>query len=161
MTTSDERDGSLQRLRLITLTLKPMLVSICAKASVRVQQGRTRMVNASLYFLRTDPIHRAEKPYAFRYEIGTDEVPQSNMEMERRDNIQIADLRGIEKHFTLETHGFTILRLESQLKYEDFYNQKKIGTYFCELEDLLATQLKASTVKVFRHGVIHLREPDL
>ncbi len=57
------------------------------------------MVEASIYFLKRNPLHNDEKPYAFRYEIdNNEEVPQSNMEMERRDNkIPIADLRGMER----------------------------------------------------------------
>lgn len=112
------------------------------------------MVEASVHFLKKDPLHDEEKPYAFRYEIDGEDVPQSNMEMEKKETIQITDLRGIEHEFSLERNGFTIMNLEGGLQYEDFYDEEKVQTYFRELENLLSEHLGASKVEIFRHGVL-------
>lgn len=110
-------------------------------------------VNASIYFLKKDPLHEEEKPYAFRYELNTEDVPQSNMEMEKIEDIPITDIRGIENEFTLDVCGFAVLKLECESQYEDFHDPLGVEGYFRELENLLKKNLGASKVEVFRHGV--------
>jgi hypothetical protein len=114
-------------------------------------------VQASLYFLKKDPLHLTEKPYAFRYQIEDDSIRQSNMEMERKDSIAISDIRRREKPFSIESNGIAVFQLKSQMSYEDFYNPDKVSIYLRELELLLKAQLKATHVEVFRYGVsLHL-----
>jgi hypothetical protein len=110
-------------------------------------------VQGSLYFLKKDPLHLIEKPYAFRFQVNDESVRQTNMEMERKGPITINDIRGSEKSFSIESNGFAVLGLKSQLLHEDFYNPDKVPIYLRELEILLKNQLKASHVEVFRYGV--------
>jgi hypothetical protein len=75
------------------------------------------------------------------------------MTMKKRDHIEISDIRGREKSFSLDRHGFEVLLHESKLAYEDFYHPEKVSVYLRELEFLLKSHLNASHVEVFRHGV--------
>ena len=111
------------------------------------------VVQANIHFLKPDARHQDEKPYAFRYELDTEEVPQSNMEMEKVEGVGITDIRGRELEFSLDANGFTVLRHQSALDYGDYYDPNRVWVYLHELEDLLRTNLNASKVEVFRHGV--------
>ena len=110
-------------------------------------------VRANIHFLKTDARYQKEKPYAFRYEPDTKDIPQSNMELEKVEGILIRDIRGLEPEYSLDLHGFTVLRQESALEHRDYYNPDRVWIYLRELEDLLKTHLNASKVEVFRHGV--------
>lgn len=111
------------------------------------------VVQANIHFLKTDARHQKEKPYAFRYELDTEDIPQSNMEMENVEGIRITDIRGLEREFSLGSNGFTVLRNQSALEYRDYYDPSRVLVYFRELERLLETHLNASKVEIFRHGV--------
>lgn len=111
------------------------------------------VVQADIHFLKPDARHQEEKPYAFRYELDIEEVPQSNMEMEKVEGIWITDIRGRESEYSLNTNGFTVLKHQSALDYGDYYDPNRVSIYLRELEDLLKVRLNASKVEVFRHGV--------
>ena len=114
-------------------------------------------VLTSMYFLTRNDLFVTEKPYAFRFALEDHDkpadIPQTNMKMERKDNIIIKDIRGEEKQFTLEKNGFEVLSHTSRIGYEDFYNPERVKIYLNELEGLLEDRLKASHVRIFRHGV--------
>lgn len=111
------------------------------------------VVQANIHFLKTDARYQKEKPYAFRYELDAEDVPQSNMEMEKVEGILITDIRGLEREYSLDLNGFTVLEHQSALEYGDYYDPSRVWVYFRELEDLLKTHLNASKVEIFRHGV--------
>ncbi|KAL8731037.1 MAG: hypothetical protein Q9166_003688 [cf. Caloplaca sp. 2 TL-2023] len=113
----------------------------------------SRNIQSAIYFLKENPSYQDEKPYAFRFELGSAEIPQSNMEMQRVEPISITDIRGFERHYSLDVNGFEVLELDSHLEYKDFYDSDKVKVYLAELEDLLKRHLGASKVKVFRHGL--------
>jgi hypothetical protein len=114
-------------------------------------------VSTSMYFLTHNDLFTTEKPYAFRFALTDHDmpanIPQTNMKMERKDDIIIRNIRGHEKQFTLEKNGFEVLSHTSQIAYEDFYKQDRVKIYLQELEGLLKDRLKASHVQVFRYGV--------
>lgn len=111
------------------------------------------VVKSHLYFLKKNPLHLTEKPYAFRFRLEDESIPQTNMEMERKGPIVISDIRGSEESFSLESNGFTVLKLKSELLPEDFYNSEKVPIYLRELESLLKGHFKCSHVEIFRYGV--------
>lgn len=120
------------------------------------EQVSVASVEASLHFLKKNPLYKEEKPYAFRYELSTDDdddVPQSNMEMEKIDCVPITNMRTIEDKLSLEVNGFEVFEIESKLNYEEFFDPGKVQIYFRELERLLQIRLGASKVEVFRYGV--------
>ncbi|KAI4149667.1 MAG: hypothetical protein L6R39_002449 [Caloplaca ligustica] len=112
-----------------------------------------RDVQSAIHFLKENPSYQHEKPYAFRFALSSNDIPQSNMEMQKVEPITITDIRGFEQDYSLDVNGFTILELDSKLGYHDFYDSERVKVYFAELEDLLEYHLGASKVKVFRHGL--------
>lgn len=119
-------------------------------------QGTGDML-ASIYFMKKNILHEVEKPYAFRYAI--DGVKQTNMEMEKMEGILISDIRGREHEYRMEDQGFEILKLDEESDYDSFFNAAGLSRYFKTLENLLKEKLKASEVRVFRHGV-RKRHPE-
>ncbi|KAL8963646.1 MAG: hypothetical protein Q9193_000115 [Seirophora villosa] len=116
-------------------------------------------VQSAIHFLKESPSYQHEKPYAFRFGLGSVDIPQSNMEMQIVKPITITDIRGYERDYALDVNGFTILELDSECGYEDFHDPEKVKLYLGELEDLLQSHLGAFKVKVFRHG-LRKRHPD-
>ena len=114
---------------------------------------KQKSVTAAIHFLKPSPDFSNTKPYAFKYGLESEGIPQTNMEMEEVKDISVFDMRGNEGSFTLETHGFEIIRLQSRLTYNDFFHTSRLPTYFQELEVLLGQRLGASEAKVFRHGI--------
>ena len=110
-------------------------------------------VTASIHFLTKDASFREIKPYAFRFELEDDNIPQTNMRMRESTGINIQNIRGNEAAFSLDRQGFEVMTLESSLTYADFADPEKLPIYFEELESLLAKRLGATEVKVFRHGI--------
>lgn len=101
--------------------------------------------------MKRTSLHDVEKPYAFRYAV--DGIKQTNMEMEKVDDITVVNIRGKEHMYSLEEHGFEILKLSEDPKYESFFNEAGLSRYFEELELLLKSKFRASEVRVFRHGL--------
>ena len=131
----------------------------CHLDHVKPQSSDSRDVTTSIHFLQRTTAFEEEKSYAFRYDPGAVDVPQSNMEMEEIEGIEIKDMRGLDEQLTLEYDGIEVLSLESRLKYNDFHIAEKLPIYFKELEGLLKARLRARKVLVFRHG-LRKRHPD-
>jgi hypothetical protein len=55
--------------------------------------------------------------------------------------------------YSLEKHGFEILKLSQDLEYDSFFTEAGLSRYFKILEDFLKKKLHASEVRVFRHGL--------
>lgn len=108
--------------------------------------------DSTIHFLRPNPLHRTEKPYAFRFDPG-EGVEQSNFSLEPRGGISVHDLRGREREFNFEKNGFTVLKLPRSVPYEAYHDEEGVKTYLTQLEELLKSSLSASHVEVFRHGV--------
>lgn len=114
-------------------------------------------VQASIYFLKPNPLYQEEKPYAFCYEISDanaeKSVPQSNMEMERVDGISIRDIRTARERFSVERNGFEVIDIGDVIQYEDFFDESRLQVYFDTLESVLRERLGATKVEAFRHAV--------
>ena len=122
-------------------------------AAAESSSANPAVVQANVHFLKHDARHHEEKPYAFRYELDTQDIPQSNMEMEKIEGIPISDIRGIECEYSLDSNGFTVLKHQSAIEYGDYYDMNIVWVYLHELEDLLKIHLNANKVEIFRHGV--------
>jgi hypothetical protein len=108
-------------------------------------------VSTSIHFMKKTNLHDVEKPYAFRYAV--DGFKQTNMEMEKVEEIAVANIRGREQTYSLEEHGFEILKLSEEPDYDSFFSEAGLSHYFEALEILLKKRLCASEVRVFRHGL--------
>ena len=118
------------------------------------------VIQASIQFLKNDARHREEKPYAFRYEPETKDIPYSNMETEKIEGISITDIRGRDDEFSLESNGFTVLRHQSALEYGEYFDPNRVRVYFQELEELLKVHFNVSRVEIFRHQVRSYRPKE-
>ena len=111
------------------------------------------MVSTSIHFLTRDPEFEKTKPYAFRYELQDEDVPQSNLRLQEQAGIHVKNMRGQENRFSLDHHGFEVMKISSELTYEDYNDAARLPIYFRELEELLTHRLGASRAMVFRHGI--------
>jgi hypothetical protein len=110
-------------------------------------------VQSNIHFLAKDDVYKEEKPYSLRYP-GEDELPQTNFNPEKHENITIHDLRGRESSLSYEQNGFTVVHLDSQMTYEDFGSQERIKTVFVEeVGAMLRNLLGASIVQALEHIV--------
>jgi len=106
----------------------------------------------AMFFMKRDPLHRKEKPYAYRYAAAID-IPQSNFALEERDHITIKDIRSHLPDFSIERNGFAVLKMTDEIPYSDYFDTLKVEVYFRQLESILQSHLQASHVHVFRHAV--------
>ncbi|KAM5506466.1 hypothetical protein McanMca71_002660 [Microsporum canis] len=109
-------------------------------------------VQASLFFLTPDELHKQQRPYTFKFPPNNG-CPQSNMVHQKIDGITVEDMRGREEQFQLERNGFTVLKVNTGLEYDSFFEQKGISQYFQLMERVLKLHLGASRVDIFRHGI--------
>jgi hypothetical protein len=105
-----------------------------------------------MFFLTPDELHKQQRPYTFKFP-PYNGCPQSNMTHEQRHGIPIENMRGREDQFQLERNGFTILKVDTGLDYDEFFEEKKVKQYLSQMEGVLKAHLGASRVEVFRHGV--------
>ncbi|KAH3409722.1 hypothetical protein KXV81_006633 [Aspergillus fumigatus] len=109
-------------------------------------------VQASMFFLTPDELHKQQRPYTFKFP-PYNGCPQSNMTHEKINGITVENMRGREDQFQLERNGFTILKVNTGLEYDDFFKQKGVTQYLRLMEGVLKARLGASRVDVFRYGI--------
>ncbi|MCJ1333295.1 hypothetical protein MMC10_009989 [Thelotrema lepadinum] len=117
------------------------------------QSPSSSCVETSMYFLNRDPLFVTEKPYMFRFDIDTDEIPLTNTSFTKYSGMTVRDLRGQEHRFSIEKQGFAVLTLPREIRYEDYFDPNAVTEYFRSLEQLLVEYLGASKVEAFRHGI--------
>ncbi|KAI4214880.1 MAG: hypothetical protein LQ351_002593 [Letrouitia transgressa] len=103
-------------------------------------------VAATIFFLKKDPKHEKEKPYAFRYAADIN-IPKTNFELKEYNNVMIEDIRDRLWSFTIEQNGFCVLELSNEIHYEDYFDFTKVETYFHQLESLLKDHLQALSIR--------------
>jgi hypothetical protein len=119
------------------------------------------MLTTSMHFLAPLDLYRSEKPYSLRFDPDDSNVPKTNIKLERYDDIAVEDIRGREAEFDLMRDGFTILRLDSAMAYDDFESESKIADiYLKEVADAVKLAVKADFVQIFEHTVSDLSPPN-
>jgi hypothetical protein len=125
-----------------------------------------------MYYLQRTPLYDAEKPYTMRYQPDEEEgIPQTNFVKVKKpltvrsmrhcspqpgsdsdsENAGVTDKSGT---FKLEECGFQKIRLESQLTYEEFWDNEKVQkTYVQEVKSALKRELGAKYVFVLDYAV--------
>ena len=110
-------------------------------------------LQASIHFLAHREVYRTEKPYSLRY-TGEENIAQTNIELDKHDDISIHDIRGRESEFSLEKHGFTISKLSSRMLYRNFSDPEQvIAIYLHEVASHLKKLLGARHVQIYEHLV--------
>ena len=57
-------------------------------------------LRASIHFLAHREVYRTERPYSLRY-TGEEKIAQTNIELDKHDDIPIHDIRGREREYSL------------------------------------------------------------
>ncbi|KAL8677842.1 MAG: hypothetical protein Q9186_005754 [Xanthomendoza sp. 1 TL-2023] len=114
------------------------------------------MVETSMQFLTRDKLYEKEKPYHLKY-APAEGIPISNFQLEKHEPIKINSLRGREQDFSFDKNGFTVLKIEEDIPYEDFSNPAGIRRYLDIVAAGLQKLLGADKVQVFQYVV----RPDL
>ena len=111
------------------------------------------VVRGSIHFLKRDALYDLEKPYTIRYALP-DGTPRTNSQHEEHHGLLIRNIRPQLRHFSMESHGFTVVKMESAMMYQDFENEDRIiNTYLAEVARKLRETLKARHVQVYEHTV--------
>ena len=109
-------------------------------------------------FLNRDELYQHEKPYQFRYNVA-DGIPRSNLRHSKQESLKIHNMRGREEQFSFEKNGFTVLKLDEELSYDDFDTPAGISRYLNIVAKQLRLKLNADTVQVYQYlvslGLLH------
>jgi hypothetical protein len=99
-----------------------------------------------------------EKPYSLRYDPPGD-FRRTNFISQAHDQ-SIQDIRGRENDFSVNLQGFGLLKLDPQMRYEDYDERAKVETvYFKQVAEGVQRMLGASRVQVFEHVVSRFDTP--
>jgi hypothetical protein len=114
---------------------------------------------ATIMHLKPDPKYATVKPYFLDYEPPED-TPKSNTVLDPITNIPIYDIRGRETDFTIGTNGFCLMKFDTGMKHDEYYDDAKVREIFLKNAAAAAKQqLGASRVQIFDYGV-RKRQPD-
>lgn len=106
------------------------------------------------WYLKRLELYAREKPYMFAFDVSSRGANNTNHEYEVR-LVSMADMRGRESQFVLDTHGFEIQHLPTALQSQDFDNGEIVrSTYYPEIESLIRTKFpSAYKIHIFSHLV--------
>ncbi|KAI5363853.1 hypothetical protein Slin14017_G058170 [Septoria linicola] len=122
--------------------------------SPALRHDPVRSIAVRFGFLERSPIFDNEEAYAFRYQADVP-VPLTNMEMTFRD-VTVCDIRGQECHASLDSCGFEIRKLRSEMSYEQYRRPDCIkNIYVRDLKKQLCEDFGASDVDIARVRVGH------
>ena len=107
---------------------------------------------ATLKFLSDLPLYDLEKPYEL---CGFPEVPQSNrtnFQFTNHNNTKLEDVRGQEKQYSIDRHGFAFVSHASSLDLKSQYfehqtrNEAVVNKYLQECIELVKREMRANRV---------------
>ncbi|KAK8029284.1 hypothetical protein PG991_006340 [Apiospora marii] len=109
-------------------------------------------VTASFPFIQKNELYRTVKPYGADF--STDSLPRSNLKTNRVGDIVVTDMRGLDKRFTFDEHGFEVLNFKPSLPYECFADQARVEEVYChELGSFLVEHFDATAIQIFETQV--------
>lgn len=110
-------------------------------------------VDGNMYFLSRDEKYREEKPYTLRF-APDDGFPQTNIERTEY-SIRFHNMR-TEQDLVYSRCGFRVANLQSQMKYEDYDDVKKVESiHHPEVAECVKQALKSSSAEVLDYVVSH------
>lgn len=147
------------------------VINKCLRQATKIPRNHwiSTINNARLWYLEPLQIYQTEKPYHIN--LPADALGghvQSNEVSREYAGMRIENLRGFEKKFTLDKHGFQIFQdihlgdvwdfftptagaSSSSCFYDDPDTVRKI--YYPAIENLLKEKLRAQSSKAFTHDV--------
>ncbi|KAK3377121.1 hypothetical protein B0T24DRAFT_648779 [Lasiosphaeria ovina] len=119
--------------------------------------------NASIFYMKPDPLYNVEKPYFMNIPLDPTWVPklkQTNVAYTRK-TVAITDIRGHEDVFTLDQSGFELGTLRTGLSYDDFAKTDTIvSRFYDEVKVFLKQYTGAAEVLPFDFQV-RRKDPTL
>lgn len=109
-------------------------------------------VETSIHFLTRDQVYEHEKPYQLKYHAAQG-IPTTNIRLQKQESIKISSIRGQERQFSLDKNGFTVLKMDKEIPYEDFSNPAGVKGYLNMVAEQLKTRLGADKVQVYQYVV--------
>lgn len=110
-------------------------------------------VTTTMHFMQRDNLFEEVKPYSLRYDPPND-LPRTNIKLQREDQVHIDDVRGYEQDFHFDDFGFAFIPLHTTLSYDDFRDTNKITqVYLREVAKAVQEFLHADYVQIFEHTV--------
>jgi hypothetical protein len=111
------------------------------------------VARGSIHFLKRDALYDLEKPYTIRYALPEGTL-RTNSQHEEHHGLLIQNIRPQLQRFSMGSHGFTVVKMESAMMYQDFENEDRIiNIYLAEVARKLRETLKARHVQVYEHTV--------
>ena len=110
------------------------------------------VVESSLHFLTRDNVYEHEKPYQLRYKAAK-EIPATNIRLEKQESIKISSIRGQERQLSFEKNGFTVLKMDQEVPYDDFSTPAGVTRYLNMVAEQLKKRLGAEQVQVYQYVV--------
>lgn len=102
-------------------------------------------------FLTRDSLYDEQRPYLLIYEPPAG-FPKSNIKLEKHRDMELEDIRGHEDIFSLEAHGFQIMKIKSKLPQEDFDDDDLVkNIYLKEVANHVRDLFGAKNVQIFEH----------
>ena len=110
------------------------------------------VVESSIHFLTRDKVYEHEKPYQLKY-VAAEGIPTTNIRLEKQEPVKISSIRGQERQFSLEQNGFTVLKMDKEMPYDDFSNPAGVKQYLNMVAEQLKMRLGADKVQVYQYTV--------
>ncbi|VBB84477.1 Putative Aspirochlorine biosynthesis protein N [Podospora comata] len=118
---------------------------------------------ASVFYMKPDPLYDKQKPYFMNVPIDPawgPKIKQTNVSYTRK-TIAVADVRGHERLFSLDKHGFCLQDIHTSLEYHDFTNTDLVVTrYYQEVQVFLKQYTGATEILPFDFQV-RRKDPTL
>lgn len=113
---------------------------------------------STLNFVGRDDKFKTEKPYTLQY-YPTGPLPSRNYDIHHVENIKIEDARPFINSFSLDREGVEVLKLEPQMKYDDYFAEDKLReVYGPQVRKALMDKLGATRV-FFHECVVSINQP--
>jgi hypothetical protein len=106
-----------------------------------------------MYYLERTPLYDTEKPYSIRYH-PAEPIPQTNYKKIKHP-VTFKSMRQPDiGPFKINECGFEIIKLESKLSYDEFWDNEKVQeVYLEEVKEALKRELDAKYVHVLDYAV--------
>jgi len=109
-------------------------------------------VTSPINFITPQHSSSADKPYQLKY-VAPIDFPSTNI-VSKEHSQKLEDVRGCEAEFSIAKNGFTLMRLEDGMAYDDYDHEEIIREVFYKrVADRLKELLGASRVQIFEHVV--------
>ncbi|KKK19977.1 hypothetical protein ARAM_004919 [Aspergillus rambellii] len=113
------------------------------------------VIHAGLKFKEPNEQDKIQKPYEIRC-IPPEGMPRANFNASIVPNVPIYDMRPLVPSLSLDREGFQVTRLQSKLRYEEFFDEEKLKTVYAEEIRYYLLHTLGASVVFFHECVVSL-----